>query len=260
MFHLNVNPSPPIEVGRETPGQAVDSSAITATPGLAGVQHLVQLAEEGDRLEVLAAALLVRHPLARVARVVEVEHRGDGVDAQAVGVELAHPVEGVREQEVPHLVPREVEDQRAPVGMRAAARVVVLVERRAVEARERPLVAREVRRHPVEQHADPGGVERVDERPEVVGRAEGRLRREVAAHLVAPRRRVRVLHHRHQLDVGEAELGHVRHELRRRARATRGPGATSRRAPRRSRAAAVSGSAARRRASQSSSDQANRLR
>ena len=59
----------------------------------------------------------------------------------------------------------------------------------------------------------PARVERVDERPEVVRRAEGRLRREVAAHLVAPRRRVRVLHHRHQLDVGEAELGDVRDEL-----------------------------------------------
>ena len=59
----------------------------------------------------------------------------------------------------------------------------------------------------------PGRVERVDERPEVVRSAERRLRREVAADLISPRRRVRMLHHRHQLDVREAELGHVRHEL-----------------------------------------------
>ena len=138
--------------------------------GLAPVQDLVQLLQERDRLEVLAAAERVRHPLALLARVVEVEHRRDRVDAEPVGVVLAQPVERVREQEVPHLVAAEVEDERAPVGVRAAPRVLVLVERRAVEARERQLVAREVRGHPVEDHADPALVQRVDERAEVVRR------------------------------------------------------------------------------------------
>ena len=124
----------------------------------------VQLLEERDRFEVLAPAEAVRQPLARLARVVEVEHRGDRVDAQPVDVELLEPVERVREQEVPHLVAAEVEDERAPVRVLAAARVGVLVERGPVEARERPVVAREVRRHPVEEDADPAPVERVDER------------------------------------------------------------------------------------------------
>ena len=33
MFHLNVKPSPPVYVGRETCGQAVDSSAAVIVPG-----------------------------------------------------------------------------------------------------------------------------------------------------------------------------------------------------------------------------------
>ena len=33
MFHLSEKPSPPMYVGRETPAQAVDSSAIVSTPG-----------------------------------------------------------------------------------------------------------------------------------------------------------------------------------------------------------------------------------
>ena len=119
------------------------------------------------------------HPLARLARVVEVEHRRDGVDAQAVGVVLAQPVQRVGQQEVADLVAAEVEDERAPVGVRAAARVLVLVQRGAVEARERPGVAREVRRHPVEEHADALGVHPVDEGAEVVGRAVARRGREV---------------------------------------------------------------------------------
>jgi hypothetical protein len=33
MFHLNVNPSPPTQVGRLTEGNAVDSSAMVTVPG-----------------------------------------------------------------------------------------------------------------------------------------------------------------------------------------------------------------------------------
>ena len=45
------------------------------------------------------------------------------------------------------------------------------------------------------------------------GVAEARGRREVAGHLVAPRAGERMLHHRHQLDVREAEVGDVVGEL-----------------------------------------------
>src|SRR3712207_8534198 len=64
----------------------------------------------------------------------------------------AHPVQRVGQQEVEHLVAPVVEDERAPVWVRAAAPVLVLVERRAVEARQREVVAREVRRDTVEDH------------------------------------------------------------------------------------------------------------
>ena len=181
--------------------------------GVRAVDDRVQLPQERRRLEVLPAAVAVRHPLAGLARVVEVEHRRDGVDSQAVGMELLEPVEGVREQEVAHLVACVVEDERPPVGVRAAPRVGVLVQRRAVEAGERPLVAREVGGHPVEQHADPVPVELVDELPEVVRLAQRRLRGEVPGHLVAPRGPVRVLHDGHQLDVREAELHDVLAQL-----------------------------------------------
>ena len=74
-----------------------------------------------------------------LTRVVEVEHRRHGVDPQAVDVELVEPVQGVRDEEVADLAAAEVEDVGAPVELLAAARVGVLVERGAVEAREREL-------------------------------------------------------------------------------------------------------------------------
>ena len=90
--------------------------------------------------------------------------------------------------------------------MPALARVRVLVERQAVEAGQRPRVGGEVAGHPVEDDADAGLVQPVDEVAEVVGAAEPRARRVVAGDVVAPGRRVRVLHDRHELDVGEAEV------------------------------------------------------
>src|SRR4029078_4515858 len=99
------------------------------------MHHGVQLLEERDRVEVLPAAEAVRHPFARLAGGVAEYHRRAGGDAQPAGVYLREPVERVREEEVPHLVTAVVEDERPPVGVRAAPRVGVLVQWRALEAR-----------------------------------------------------------------------------------------------------------------------------
>ena len=179
--------------------------------GHLAVDRRVHLLQERDRLEVLPAAVDVGHPV--VARVVEVEHRGDRVDADAVDVELLAPVQGVGDEEVAHLGPAEVEDVRAPVQLLAAARVGVLVERGAVEPGQRPLVLREVRRHPVDDDADAGLVGAVDEVAQVVGGAEPRRGRVVRRDLVAPGAAEGVLGQRHELDVGEAGRDDVVDEL-----------------------------------------------
>ena len=173
----------------------------------------VELAHELDGVEVLPSAVAVRHPLAGLAAVVEVEHRGHRVHAQPVHVVLVEPVQRVRHQEVADLVAAVVEDLRAPVGVLAEARVGVLVQRSAVELREAVLVAREVRRHPVHDHAEAGLVAAVHEVHEVLGRAEARRGREVAHHLVTPGAVERVLGHAHQLDVRVPLLEHVRDQL-----------------------------------------------
>ena len=162
-----------------------------------GVDDLVQVAQEGDGFDVLAAAEAVGHPLAGLSRVVEVEHRRDRVDAQAVEVELLDPEQRARDEEVGDLVAAVVEDQRAPVLVLAEPRILVLVERGAVEAGEAVRVLREVAGHPVEDHADAVAVALVDEPAEVVGRAVPAGRREEAGDLVAPRAAERVLQHRH---------------------------------------------------------------
>ena len=169
--------------------------------------------EEGDRLAVFLAAVGVGQPLAGAARIVEVEHRGDGVDAQAVDMETIDPVEGVAIEEVGDLVTAEIIDRRVPVRMKALARVGVLVERRAVEARKPLLVGGEMRRHPVEDDAEAGGVRPVDKPGEARRLAEPARRRKQAERLVAPRFVERMLADRQKLDVRVAEAGDIGDEL-----------------------------------------------
>ena len=181
--------------------------------------HLVgncrgQLAQERNRVQVLATAVAVRHPAPCGPRVVEVEHAGNGINAQPVDVELVQPIQRVGNKEVADLGAPVVEDVGTPVGVLALAGVGMFVEGGAIEAGEAPLVLREVRGHPVDDHADAAAVENIDHRPQLVGCAVARSWRVVATDLVAPRATERMLGDRQQLDVGEAERDHMVGQLR----------------------------------------------
>src|SRR5262249_60200857 len=109
------------------------------------MDDLVHAPEEGDGIEILAPAELVRHPLARLPRVIQVEGRGDGVDPKPVGVIAVEPEGRAVEQKVRDLAATIVEYERAPVGMLALARGGVLVEVRAVKVGKPVRITREVR-------------------------------------------------------------------------------------------------------------------
>ena len=173
------------------------------------VHRFVEPAQEGDGLQVLVAAVWVGDPFAGAPRVVEVQHRRDGVHAQAVDVVPVEPEQRRREQEARDLAAPVVEDPRVPLGVEALARVGVLVQVRAVEVMQPVRVGREMRWHPVEDHADALRVQVIDEVGKVLRRAIAGGRREVAGGLVAPRAVERVLGQRHQLDVREPHAQHV---------------------------------------------------
>ena len=231
--------------GRDTIGQAVDSSAIVCTSGNALNTSSLKRRRNVDRLDVLAAAVLVRHPLAGLARVVEVEHRRDRVDAQAVGVVALEPEERAREQEAAHLVAAVVEDRSCasrddgPGAGRRARRGACRRSSRGRARRWGNATGTQSRITPMPARCS------VSTRiHEVLGRAVAARRREVAGGLVAPRPVEGMLHHRQELDVGEAHLAEVGRQRLGQARgrsaaaaARRMPAATSRGASRRSRSA-----------------------
>src|SRR3989338_5974859 len=89
-------------------------------------------------------------------------------------------------QEALNFVAPVVENMGAPFLMVAQARVFVLIQRRTVEARQRPVVRGKVRRHPVEDHTDASLVKSVDQMAQIIGRAKTAGGSEIAGGLVTP--------------------------------------------------------------------------
>jgi hypothetical protein len=137
--------------------------------GMALAHGLVELAQEAHRFQVLATALGVGQPFALGTAVIAVEHRGHGIDAQAVDVETLDPLQRAGDQERGDFGAAVVVDQGVPVRVQAQARVVVLVQRSAVEALHAMGIAGEMRANPVQDHTEARGVAAVDEAREASG-------------------------------------------------------------------------------------------
>ena len=172
-------------------------------------QGRVELLQKGDRAEVDVAAVAVGCPLAVAPGVVEVQHRGHRVHADAVDVVAVKKQHRRRDEKALHLRHGVVKNERAPFRVLSHARLLALVEPRAVKARESVRVLRKVRRDPVHDHADTGAVELVDKIHEVLRRAVAAGGGVVPRHLIAPRPVVGVFRHRQQLHVRVVHLAAV---------------------------------------------------
>src|SRR5215467_2192197 len=150
------------------------------------VRDLVHALEKFDGVKIFAAAELIGNPLAELARIIEIKHGSNGVHAEAVDMVLVEPEQGTRDQIILHFVAAIVVNERAPIGMRALARVGVLVEMAAVKLREAVRVARKMRGRPVENHAEASLVAPVDKFHEIHGRTVAAGGGKVAERLIPP--------------------------------------------------------------------------
>ena len=122
---------------------------------------------------------------------------------------MIQPEERAAQQEAADLVPAVIEDEAFPVGMITLLRVGVLEEMRAVEITQAVLVVGKMRRHPVEDDANPLLVQIIDQVHQILGRAVPARRREVTGRLIPPGAEKRMLSQGQKLDVGEAHFSNV---------------------------------------------------
>ena len=93
------------------------------------------------------------------------------------------------------------------------ARVGVFVARATIKPIQPAFVFGEMRRHPIQNHADARLVAYINKMHELVWRAIARGGGVIPGHLIPPRAVIRMLHHRQQLDMGVSHLDHIRHQL-----------------------------------------------
>jgi len=134
MFHLSRSPGP--EVDRALTAARRRLLGDGGRAGALLVDDPVEIPQEVDRFEVLSAAEAVGDPLARPPAVIQVQHARHRVHAKRVCVVPVQPVHGVGDEEALHLFAPIVEDEGAPVLLEAQPGILVLIEGRAVEARQ----------------------------------------------------------------------------------------------------------------------------
>ncbi len=209
MFHFIVKPRPPTLVFRVTPGHDVDSSATVTTPewclctvAFISCRNATASSSPDRRARWVSTGLPVASSRGRASRQRRPTRRpstwNSSNQKSALATRSCAPrADRSRTRRCPSRVARRAADRRA----------------RTAQCRrsgQRPLVLREVRGHPVDDDADTGAVQPVDEGPEVVGGAETCRGGVVRRHLVPPRPAVRVFGDRQQFDVREAGLDDVR--------------------------------------------------
>ena len=119
------------------------------------------------------------------------------------------PEKRIGDQEVLYFRSAVIVNQRAPVWMGSLSRVKMLVQTRSVKRRKSEGIAREVCRYPVENNTNVVLVHRIHKIAEVIRRSVSCCRCVIARYLITPGFIERMLHHRHQLNMGIAELFHV---------------------------------------------------
>src|SRR5215475_1592636 len=118
----------------------------------------------------------------------------------------AEPEKGITDEKALDLFTTIVEDVAVPLRMIALARVGMLVQMGSVEESQAVLIGREVRRHPVENHADTALVQSIDEVHQILRRTIIGGRSEVAGGLVAPGAEKGMIHDRQELHMRVSHL------------------------------------------------------
>ena len=119
---------------------------------------------------------------------------------------LVRPEQSVGDQEIGNPGPAVIVDQRAPVWVRALARVHVLIHAGAVKARHPVGIPRKMGGHPVQNHADSLTVHIIHKIHKIVRSSVTAGGRVIPRHLIAPGSVQGMLHHRHQLHMGIPHL------------------------------------------------------
>ena len=119
------------------------------------------------------------------------------------------PEKRIADQEIFNLVAAVIENERAPVLMFPQAGIFMLEETASVIAGKAVGVLWKMSGHPIQNHSDSGLMAAIDKIPKLVGISKPARRGVVVHHLIPPRAVEGMLHHGHELNMGEAHFLYI---------------------------------------------------
>src|SRR5262249_18977619 len=122
---------------------------------------------------------------------------------------FTQPEQRAADQKTPDFVATIIEDVGIPVGMKALARILMLVEMGAIEKAETKPIGREMRRHPIQDHPNAMSMKFIDQIHQILGRSVIARRSKVSGCLVSPGTKKRVIHDGKKFHVGESHIFQV---------------------------------------------------
>ena len=126
---------------------------------------------------------------------------------------LIEPVQSIGNQKRPYLIAPVIENTTLPVGMKPLSGIGMIIEMRAVKICQTVCIIGKMAGHPVENQADASLMEAVNQKFEILGQPKAAGWRKVARNLVAPARKIRMLHDRKQFDMREPHFLDIVHQL-----------------------------------------------
>ena len=184
----------------------------------------VQLLEEIDRLQILAATVFVGQPLPLWAKIVQVKHGGNRVHPNSVNMKLTDPEQGAGYQEIAHLVATVIKNQRTPFLVLTDAWISMFIQEITIKVCQAVVIFWKMSRHPVQNDANSVLMTAIHKSPELVGLAIATGGGIPTRHLIPPGSLKGMLRDGHQLNMGEAPRLHVGDHLVRQFRVGEQPG------------------------------------
>ena len=119
------------------------------------------------------------------------------------------PEKRIADQEIFNLVAAVIENERAPILMLSQTGIFMLEEAASVITGQAMGVLGKMSGHPIQNHADSGLMAAVHKIPKLVGISKPARRGVVVHHLITPGTVEGMLHHGHELNMGEAHFLYI---------------------------------------------------
>ncbi len=161
------------------------------------------------------ASINICHPFPVIFPIIQIKHGSHSIHPDTVRMILLNPVKCIGYKIIGYLRPSIIINQCSPMGMAPLPGILMFIKACPIEIGQSISISGKMCRNPVQNHSNPGFVHFIHKIHKVLIGAVSRRGRIISNHLVSPGTVKRMLHHRHQLNMGIPHFFHILNHQRR---------------------------------------------